>query len=63
MRSYVTRGKPTSGVKKSLQGWESKVGPDGYMSLQDYNRNPNGPTLAELKILYPALKRRFQYVL
>lgn len=36
--SYVTRSKPTAGVKKNLRGWPTRVGKDGYMSLEDYDR-------------------------
>ena len=60
--AYVTCAKSHTGIKKHLRGWESKVGPDGYMTLDGYTRNTNGPTLADLKIIYPRLKRRFEYV-
>ena len=67
-RSYVTRSKPTAGIKKHLRGWECKLDADGYLSLEGYYaeghkcRNPYGLTLADYKIVYPAIKRRFEYV-
>lgn len=69
MRLYVTRSKPWAGIEKHLRINKCILDVDGYLSLEGYYpdghkcRNPYGLTLADYKIVYPELKKRFEHVI
>jgi hypothetical protein len=55
--SYVTRAKPNKGVKKSLRGWPTTTGKDGYISLIDYDRFESSKDVVFAKVLFTINKR------